>query len=203
MTDNLMYASVEDTMMFLELTRGLPNLSGFNGTGKDEHGDPIPYGLGPHSVRCIREVCETTRPNSILEIGFNLGYSASMWLYFTSADLVSVDISDKKETLAAASTLQERHPGRFQFICSDSALVAPLLAGKQFDLIFIDGGHLEHHVMNDIGLAKSLDIPNLCFDDWLPQFGPGVQPAIQKYDLDVVKVLGNIALARWSELPLP
>jgi hypothetical protein len=193
-----MYSTPEDQALYLECVKGLPTLAGFSGTGRDENDVPIPYGVGPHSVRCIREVCEIVQPKSILEIGFNLGYSASLWLHFTSATLFSVDISNKRETLAAATTLTERYPDRFTFLCCDSFKLLPRLEGKKFDLIFIDGGHLDEHVMNDIRVAQALDIPNLCFDDWLPQFGPGVQPSIARYKLTVAKVMGNIALAKWK-----
>jgi hypothetical protein len=54
--------------------------------------------LGPHSVGSIREICNICNPMSILEIGFNVGYSASMWLGFTGAVLYSVDNSTRDHT---------------------------------------------------------------------------------------------------------
>jgi hypothetical protein len=193
-----MYASENDSKFFLEVSKGLATLAGLTGTGKDKYGVPLPYGVGPHSVRCMRAVVDIVKPKTILEIGFNMGYSSAIWLTLTDANVVGVDISDKDETLHGAKVLSERYPGRFEFVLSDSAQVLPKLEGRQFDMIFIDGGHLEHHVMNDIGIAKALNIPRLCFDDWLPEFGPGVQPAIKNWGLNVEHVFGNIALASWG-----
>lgn len=199
----LMYASDEDIAFFHKCTAGLPGVEGFSGTGFDAKGERIPYGVGPHSVRCFREIVSIVKPKSILEIGFNLGYSASLWLNLAEARLVSVDISDKEETLYASKNITKKFNNRFNFICSDSADIElastfkliHYFGGVPFDLIFIDGGHLEHHVMADIKLALDLGIKWLAFDDVLPQFGPGVLPAIAKHpQLEEVKTMGNIAL---------
>jgi hypothetical protein len=192
MTD-LMYSSTEDQQFFLKCIEGLPVINGFSGDGIDSNGEPMPYGIGPHSVRCLRRIVEIVKPKRILEIGFNVGISSSVWLNLCDASVVSVDISDRKETLTAAEILDARHPGRFKFICSDSAVVGERI-NYDFDLIFIDGGHLEHHVMADIDLAFALGIPYLAFDDYLPQFGPGVQPAIEKHGLKMIEEMGNIVL---------
>lgn len=198
-TDDLMYASEEDIAFFHKCTAGLPGVEGFSGTGFDAQGERIPYGVGPHSVKCLREIVEITKPQSILEIGFNLGYSASMWLTLSGARLVSNDISDKYETIEAIAKLKERFVQKFSFIGGDSATLferfGNVLKGENFDLIFIDGGHLDHHVMADIKLALDLGIKWLAFDDILPQFGPGVLPSIAKHpQLKEVKIMGNIAL---------
>lgn len=200
MTD-LMYSSDEDQQFFLKCVEGLPVINGFSGDGIDSNGEPMPYGIGPHSVRCLRRIVEIVKPKRILEIGFNVGISSSVWLNLCDASIVSVDISDRKETLVAADMLDARYPGRFKFICSDSAAALhPIVnhTAEKFDLIFIDGGHLEHHVMADIDLAKRLGIPYLAFDDYLPQFGPGVQPAIKNNEvaLAMVEEMGNIVLMK-------
>ena len=187
----------EDSKLYLDLTvhRGLPTLGGINGTGFDKYGKQIPYGLGPHSVDPIRKVCELTKPTSILEIGFNMGYSSALWLHFTDAKVVAVDISDKDETLLAAKILKELYPDRFEFVLSDSKHLYEKIKDRQFDFIFIDGDHEDDGVMADMQLAKDLNIHNICLDDWLPQFGPGVQPSAKRHSLNVTHIFGNIALA--------
>ena len=202
----LMYASDEDIAFFHKCTAGLPGVEGFSGTGFDANGERIPYGVGPHSVRCFREIVDIVKPKSILEIGFNLGYSCSIWLNLTNgAKVLSVDISDKAETLKAGEILNEKFFSRFSFIICDSAKLMEewgiTLEKQKFDLTFIDGGHLEHHVMADIKLALDLKIKWLAFDDILSQFGPGVLPAIAKHSqLEEVKTLGNIALYKNTEV---
>jgi len=191
----LMYASNEDIAFFHKCTAGLPGVEGFSGTGFDAKGERIPWGVGPHSVRCFREIVDIVKPKSILEIGFNLGYSASIWLNLTDATLVSVDISDKAETMRAAELLFEQFNTRIHVVIKDSAQVFPDVCYRKYDLAFIDGGHLEHHVMADIKLALDLKIKWFAFDDILSQFGPGVLPAIAKHpQLEEVKTMGNIAL---------
>jgi len=189
----------EDIDLYHELTvkKGLPTLAGLNNTGKDKYGNPLPYGVGPHSVDAFRKISSIVKPKSILEIGFNMGWSASLWLHFTEAKLTSVDISDKDETLFAASVLKEKHPDRFEFILSDSKDVYSKLKDKNFDMIFIDGDHTFDGVKTDMQLAKDLNIKNVVMDDWLPQYGPGVQPAAKIFNIVIDEVVFNIALGHF------
>lgn len=109
------------------------------------------------------------RPDYMLEIGFNIGYSASMWLEFDPAKRIvvtSVDIGNHKDTIKAAEAVKKLHKNRFNFILSDSKLVKPQLKGKRFDLAFIDGDHSASGVAADIRLCLDLKIPYLLFDDW-------------------------------------
>lgn len=194
---DFMYSSPEDKALYASMLAGFPHLGGFSGTGKDKYGQPIPFGCGPHSFRAIRRVSELVKPKKMLEIGFNMGYGAMMWLHSSDTELVSLDISDKEETLAAAKLVDERNPNRFKFVLSDSREAYEKLKDHQFDLIFIDGDHTLPYVISDIELALRLGIKNICFDDWLPQFGPGVQSAIKKFpSIKIVEVVGNIALGK-------
>ena len=196
--EDLMYSSPEDQAFYLKCVEGLPTLAGLNGTGKDEDGIPLPYGCGPHSVRCLREIVEAVSPKHIMEIGFNMGWSAAMWLELApNARLVSCDISQKKETLAAAEMLTIKYKGRFHYFDREEEDVelAMYALTKQFDLIFIDGSHLLDDVVKDIQFAIDVKIPYIAFDDYLPQFGE-VQEAIAVFPsvLELIKVIGNIAL---------
>jgi len=201
----LMYASHEDQVFYLQCVNGLPGIEGFSKDGLDSNGRPMDYGVGAHSVRCFREIVEIAKPTSILEIGLNCGYSSALWLNMTDAKVLSVDISDRAETLEAGRILSKKFDPRFFYVISDSAVLlknhSEDLAHYGFDLTFIDGGHLEHHVISDIELALALNIKWLAFDDILPQFGPGVLPAIAKFpQLKEVKTMGNIALYQNTEV---
>lgn len=194
--EKLMYASVEDMEFYLKCVHGLPTLAGLNGSGKDENEIPLPFGLGSHSVRCLREICEIVKPHSILEIGFNMGWSASLWLEIApQATLISCDISRKQATLVAARFLKEKYNARFVFIDRNSEFFDLFTQGNRFDLIFIDGAHELDGVIADIELALELKIHNIAFDDFLPDFGQ-VQEAIATFGdkLELVNVNGNIAL---------
>jgi hypothetical protein len=188
----LMYASDEDKSFYNNSVKDLPTLSGLNGTGKDKFGLPLPYGTGPHSVRCLREISEIVKPKIIAEIGLNMGWSAAMWLELNpKASITSCDISYKDETIEAAKVLKERYGNRFDYF--------NILDGYKFknktDLIFIDGSHELNDVIKDIEVALSFNIPYISFDDVMPDFG-FVQDAINLYldKLVLIKVMGNIAL---------
>lgn len=192
----LLYASPEDIDTFNHCTAGLPTQSGNLGTGLDKDGVPIPYSCGAHSVKALREIVSIVNPTSILEIGFNIGHSASLWLHLSKAKLVSIDISNKNETIEASFVLRNRYPDRFFFLIGDSKNIRNRSDYKhpEYDLIFIDGGHLLDDVVADIELAISFGIPYIAFDDILPQYGD-VQKAIDKFEhLTLVKEIGNIAL---------
>ena len=117
----------------------------------------------------IHDLYNKYKVKSILEIGFNIGYSASMWLEFDpdkKSTLTSVDIGIHKDTEAAASAVKNLHGDRFSFILSDSKKVKQQLEGQLFDLAFVDGDHSDIGVASDIRLCLDLQIPLLLFDDY-------------------------------------
>jgi hypothetical protein len=117
----------------------------------------------------INDVYANHQPRKMLEIGFNIGYSASMWLEFdpdNKLHLTSVDIGKHSDTQPAARAVKNLHGDRFEFILSDSKIVYPQLKGQYFDLAFIDGDHSDIGVFNDIELCLKLKIPFLVFDDY-------------------------------------
>lgn len=191
----LMYASPEDQEFYLNCVEGLPSMSGANGDGLDKFGIPIPFHCGPHSLRCLRSIVEMVKPKSILEIGFNMGHSSSMWLNLFEGIVTSCDISMKDETIAGARVLRNRYPDRFFYFNRNRVSFSEEVRGHECDLIFIDGGHLYDDVKKDIELAINLNIQYLAFDDILEQFGPGVMSAIREYpQLELISEMGNIAL---------
>ena len=117
----------------------------------------------------IQDIYSKFNVKSILEIGFNIGYSASMWLEFdpdNKSSLTSVDIGIHKDTVSAASAVKNLHGDRFSFILSDSKKVKQQLTGKLFDIAFIDGDHSNIGVASDIRLCIDLQVPLLLFDDY-------------------------------------
>lgn len=195
--EELLYASEEDWAFYKEIADQLPSMDGKNGDGKDKFGCYIPYHSGPHIIRHIKRVIDIVQPARVFEIGFNMGHSASMFLELCSCELISCDISEKDETIEAADILRRKYHDRFSFewrmdIRKDSYIP------YWFDLIFIDGGHEEGDVTKDIQLAKDLGIPYLLFDDIYSRFGPGVLPAISKFDLELVEDMNNLRLYKWK-----
>ena len=182
MTDPVYSSTPEEDRDFKRLVEGLPETK---------------IGLGAHSLEAVRSILKIVRPERILEIGFDRGHSAAMWLGLSDASVVSVDISDDPELLRAVEILQERYPGRLTFIHGDSRTVRELLAPHAFDLVFIDGDHSEEGALADLLLAFELEAPWIAFDDWLPRFGPGVQKAALRAGFVPITVFkANIALGR-------
>jgi SAM-dependent methyltransferase len=193
---DLMYSSDQDKVFYQNCTNGLPTLAGMDGTGRDKFGIPLPYGTGPHSVRCLREIVEIVKPKSIFEIGLNMGWSSAMWLELSDAEVVSCDISYKDETVNAAKFLEDKY-SRFQYVNRLEKENFGNAVNKKFDLVFIDGGHEFDDVVSDLKLCVELNIPFFAMDDWLPQYGQ-VQDAVKSFGnkLEVVNVNGNISLLK-------
>lgn len=185
--NDILFATEEDTQFYNECIKDL-----------SVYREGLPFSCRAHNIPFFKYVINLLKPKSIFEIGFNLGHSASMWLHLSESRLLSIDVSDKPETLYSSEVLKSKFKNRFTFIRTDSYVAYPLLEklAGEFDLCFIDGGHLEPDVMNDIQLCKDLNIQWMAFDDWLPEYGPGVQPAIAKHNLDVVCIIGNNALTK-------
>jgi hypothetical protein len=84
---------------------------------------------------------------SIMEIGFNAGHSAEIFLDNTDAYVHSFDIGTHfKEYLKYGKTyINNVYPNRHTLVFGDSKITVPRFATNnkeiKFDLIFIDGGH--------------------------------------------------------------
>lgn len=121
----------------------------------------------------LADALSIVQPKRILEVGFFGGASAYCWLHLSDAHLTSVDpmvnLYDPNEahtgSLENVTKLQTAFPGRFTFHQMDSRLVRPHLAGQSFDLMFIDGDHLESGIRNDLNIAVEWNIPWVLVDD--------------------------------------
>jgi len=133
----------------------------------------------------IQDLYNQYKIKSILEIGFNIGYSASMFLEFDpdrKSKVTSVDIGIHAATVNAAKAVKNLHGDRFSFILSDSKKVKKQLKGQLFDLAFIDGDHTDPGVASDIRLCIDLQIPFLLFDDyWTHQDQNGIRKVCTQF----------------------
>jgi SAM-dependent methyltransferase len=193
--EELLSVSPEDKALFDQITNGLPTREGYSGDYYDRDGKEIPYGSEAHVLKHIRTAIEIVQPKSVLEIGLNRGHGSAMFLALSKAKVVSIDISDRRETIFAGTYLQNMYPERFMFFIKDSGFAIECLRGRHFDLCFIDGGHDEASVLVDINLCENLKIPYLLFDDCYPRYGE-VLKAIGGYgdDLTLIKDMDNIRL---------
>jgi len=120
----------------------------------------------------IEEIIDITKPKNILEIGFNIGFSAVQWLELSKAKLVSIDICRHPGTLPASKEVSKLYPKRFEFINCDSTIVYPQIKDRKFDLIFIDGNHFLPGPISDLFMAYALGAKWVLVDDYdmLPVF---------------------------------
>lgn len=199
--------SEDDEAEFNRLVRDLPVRPE---SGLSSDGSVIPFHSGPHILQQIRMAVQIVQPRSVLEIGFNMGHSAMLFLEMGVHRVRSIDISLRPETEAAENIMLLRWGcDRFFLWTEDSKnMLLPIKTiGAKFDMIFIDGAHDIESVDQDVQLGKALKIPHFLFDDWHPHWGPGVIPAIINHNLKVDAVIGSMVLCsdtavRWTKARL-
>jgi FkbM family methyltransferase len=107
-------------------------------------------------VARLRELVEKRQPRSIMEIGFNTGHSALLFLAITPPEtkVVSFDLGEYAHVFAAKRYIDKHFPGRHTLVTGDSTQTIPnyeeqvahRMKSKNpppltFDFIFVDGGH--------------------------------------------------------------
>lgn len=126
---------------------------------------------------------------TILEIGFNAGLSAGVFLAIRpDITVISVDIGHHDYILPAQKLIARVFPGRHQLIVGDSTDVLPQLHKtlQSFpDMIFLDGAHTEPVVSQDVTNCLALMKPGcwLVIDDVHlenQQYQPEVRAAVLK-----------------------
>lgn len=111
----------------------------------------------------------------LLEIGFNAGHSAAVFLSAMEKDAtyLAFDLGDHKYSVPCFQFLKSKYPQVSKYIIGDSKETLPIYLEKNpnqlksFDCVHVDGGHDEETVRSDIELAIQLLRPGgiLILDD--------------------------------------
>jgi predicted O-methyltransferase YrrM len=129
-----------------------------------------------YQVDRLRELVAASSPKSIMEIGFNAGHSALLFLAITPPEtkVVSFDLGEYAYVFAAKRYIDSVFPGRHTLVTGDSTVIIPKYEEQvahrmknpltapplRFDFIFIDGGHQDDVPMKDILNSKRLAAGN-------------------------------------------
>ena len=111
----------------------------------------------------LRNIVNAKSIKSVMEIGFNAGHSAELFLSSNkNINLVSFDIGFHDYLKLGKQFIDKTYPDRHTLIIGDSLDTVPEYfkkENKKFDLIFIDGGH-----DYDISKGDILNCKNLAHD---------------------------------------
>jgi len=109
---------------------------------------------------------------SILEFGFNTGWSSAIFLtLFSNVKITSVEILKNTNSKKGAEILKNKFANRHKILWQDSNDLCKKVLNKEiempdrYDTSFIDGGHDSSTICSDIKLSLYLGIKNFIFDD--------------------------------------
>ncbi len=96
-------------------------------------------------VELLKKIVNQPNIKNVMEIGFNGGHSANLFLSLNpEIKVTSFDLGEHSYVHDAKEYIDIKYPSRHTLILGDSRLTLPKfirMNSTKFDLIFIDGGH--------------------------------------------------------------
>ena len=130
-----------------------------------QNGEPI---LRDKSFELLIKTVKEKKPQSILEIGVNLGLSSiAMLKAEPTAKLSGIEIDEKRVELIKNNYRDFGVDDRANIFLGDASEILPLLTGK-YDFIFLDGpkGHYYEylpHLLSSLNVGGTLFADNVLF----------------------------------------
>ena len=116
-------------------------------------GEPV---LRRQSFEILLEKIREKKPERILEIGVNLGYSGiAMLLSCETSHLTGIEIDEEKIALAKENYQKFGVSDRAKIFQGDASEILPVLTGE-YDFIFLDGpkGHYHEYLQSILPILK-------------------------------------------------
>ena len=101
-----------------------------------------------------------------MQIGFNAGDSADLFLDETGGILTSFDINRHNYVAVGNKYMNLKYPKKHTLIKGDSTIVLPKQKTKKYEYIYIDGGHTFTVADQDIKNCKRFSTPKTFFIFW-------------------------------------
>lgn len=135
------------------------------------------------STDCIliaADILSISKAKSMLEIGFNIGYSAAVWLDQGIETLAIIDIGKHKDTLDAIHATANFYNNKniMWWIGNSLSEDAKNLELPELDIVFIDGEHSYAAAKSDSELAKQYGANWIVYDDVIPEHINGIHNCI-------------------------
>ena len=142
------------------------------------------------SLESIKAMCDKINPSNILELGFNRGMSAIMWLEGSDAILHSIDIKHPDQVANSVEYISNTYLFRFTYTSLDHNQLDQYENEfkNKYDLIFIDGGHSYDAILRDTKNALTFNPKYIAYDDYFhPAHGTDTKKVINHFDLEVIE----------------
>lgn len=144
-------------------------------------------------IDVAQDILSITNAKTMLEIGFNIGYSASTWLEKGIDHLVVLDIGYHSDTLPAIKATANHYANKkVEWWIGDSTSAdAKELDVPKVDISFIDGEHSYRAALSDSLLSISYGADWLVYDDVIESHSNGIDQAI-----DELRLSGKIEVVK-------
>jgi hypothetical protein len=130
-----------------------------------------------------KDILSKTNALSLLEIGFNIGYSASVWIENGIQHLYVIDINNHIDTEKAILSTRDFYNVPIEYILEDSTSdTAKNWNIPKIDMAFIDGGHTQEISMSDSLLSISKGADWLVYDDVIENHENGIWKTIEELE---------------------